>query len=67
MFVGVLLGVGVRDGVLVGVGVLLGVLVGVGVEVGVLDGVGVGPTQTEPLDGELSVVSVVVSITSESM
>jgi hypothetical protein len=39
--------------------------VGVLVDVGVL--VGVGPIQTEPLDGELSVVSIVVSITSESM
>lgn len=39
----------------------------VGVDVGVTEGVGVGPTHTEPPDGELSVVSVVVSITIESM
>jgi hypothetical protein len=41
--------------------------VAVGVDVGVIEGVGVGPTHTEPPDGELSVVSVVVSITIESI
>lgn len=39
----------------------------VDVDVGVIEGVGVGPTHTEPPDGELSVVSVVVSMTVESM
>ena len=59
--------VGVLVGELVAVGVTVGVSVDVGVRVGVLVGVGVGPTHTDPLEGELSVVSVVVSITTESM